>query len=144
MPQFELGSPMTRDPVAAVAVGAERTIDAATLIIRSLGDFITNLTSPQISGPIGIADAIGTIRMQAPPVVMLWFVALLSANLAVVNALPFPPLDGGRVAVSIIQALTGGRISVAAERLAYLTGFVLLMVLLAWVTLFDTGVLQRT
>ena len=40
-------------------------------------------------------------------------------------------------------AATGNRISEAAERLVYLTGFILLMVLLAWVTLFDTGILQR-
>ena len=75
---------------------------------------------------------------------MLWFIGLLSANLAVINVLPFPPLDGGRVAVSLIQAATSNRISEAAERLVYLTGFILLMLLLAWVTLFDTGILQRT
>jgi len=77
------------------------------------------------------------VRTELPPVFLLWFVGLLSANLAVVNVLPFPPLDGGRVAVAIIQKLTGNRISIAAERLAYLTGFVLLMALLAWVTFFD-------
>jgi hypothetical protein len=46
------------------------------------------------------------------------------------NALPFPPLDGGRMAVSLIQAVTSNRISEAAERLVYLTGFILLMLLL--------------
>jgi membrane-associated protease RseP (regulator of RpoE activity) len=61
----------------------------------------------------------------------------------VVNALPFPPLDGGRVAVALIQKATGDRISVAAERLAYLAGFALLLGLMAYLTLFDTGVLQR-
>ena len=68
---------------------------------------------------------------------LLFLIGLLSANLAVINALPFPPLDGGRVAVSLIQAVTGNRISAAAERLVYLTGFVLLMLLLVWVTFFD-------
>jgi len=58
----------------------------------------------------------------------------------VVNALPLPPLDGGRVAVSLIQAATGNRVSEAAERLVYLTGFFLLMMLLAWITFND---LQR-
>ena len=67
----------------------------------------------------------------------MWFIGLLSANLAIVNALPFPPLDGGRVAVALIQTATGNRIGAAAERLAYLTGFVALMALLAWITFFD-------
>ena len=49
----------------------------------------------------------------------------------------------GRVAVALLQKATGDRISVAAERLAYLTGFILLMALLAYLTLFDTGVFQR-
>jgi regulator of sigma E protease len=124
-------------PVDALTIGFRRTVDAATLILRGLGDLIVNITNPQVSGPIWIVGAIGTVRTELPPVFLLWFVGLLSANLAVVNALPFPPLDGGRVAVAIIQRLTGNRISVAAERLAYLTGFVLLMALLAWVTFFD-------
>jgi regulator of sigma E protease len=51
--------------------------------------------------------------------------------------LPFPPLDGGRVAVSLIQAATGNRIGEAAERLVYLTGFIALMALLVWVTFND-------
>ncbi len=126
-----------RGPVDAMTTGFRRTLDAATLILRGLGDLVANITNPPVSGPVGIVDAIGQVRAQLPPVFLLWFVGLLSANLAVVNALPFPPLDGGRVAVALIQAVTGGRISVAAERLAYLVGFILLMSLLAWITFFD-------
>jgi regulator of sigma E protease len=126
-----------RDFLDAVATGFQRTLDAATLILRGLADFISNLTNPTVSGPIGIVDALGQIRTQLPPVFLLWFIGLLSANLAVVNALPFPPLDGGRVAVSLIQAATGGRISASAERLAYMTGFIVLMALLVWITYFD-------
>ena len=55
---------------------------------------------------------------------LLWFVGLLSANLAVINMLPFPPIDGGRMAMALVQAATGNRVSPAAERLVYLTGFV--------------------
>jgi regulator of sigma E protease len=76
-------------------------------------------------------------------VFLVYFIALLSANLAVVNVLPLPPLDGGRVFVSLVQAAIGNRVSVAVERAVYFAGFVFLMALLAWVTLFDTGILQR-
>jgi len=98
---------------------------------------VSNITNPQVSGPVGIVSDIGVVRSSLPPVYLIWFIGLLSANLAVVNVLPFPPLDGGRVAVSLIQAATGNRIGEAAERLVYLTGFVLLMALLAWVTYND-------
>jgi regulator of sigma E protease len=132
------------DPLTAVGKGLERTFDASTLILRAVGQLVTNLADPPVAGPVGIVGIVGGVRAELPPIFMLWLIGLLSANLAVINALPFPPLDGGRVAVSLIQAVTGNRISEAAERLAYLTGFILLMVLLAWVTLFDTGILQRT
>ncbi|MEP7158066.1 MAG: M50 family metallopeptidase [Chloroflexota bacterium] len=134
---------VTHDPLTAITLGARRTVDAATVVLRGLGQLISNIANPPVSGPIGIADAIGQIREIGQPIFLLWLFGLLSANLAVVNVLPFPPLDGGRVAVALIQKVTGNRISVAAEHLAYLTGFILLMALLVWITLFDTGVLQR-
>jgi len=134
---LEPGATIERGPVEAVAVGAQRTFDASTLILRALGDFVTNLANPQVSGPVGIITAIGVVRTEAPPVFLLYLVALLSANLAVINALPFPPLDGGRVAIALIQRISRNRVSAAAERLVYLTGFVLLMALLVWVTYFD-------
>ena len=125
------------DPLTALTLGARRTVDAATVVLRGLGDLITNFTNPPISGPVGMVDIIGQIREIGQPIYLLWLFAVLSANLAVVNVLPFPPLDGGRAAVAIIKKLSGNRISIAAERLAYLTGFVLLMALLVWVTFFD-------
>ena len=144
VPQPVPGPTIKRDFLEAIGIGAKRTVDAATLIVRALGDFVNNLANPPISGPVGIVNAIGIVRSSAPPVFMIYFIALLSANLAVVNVLPLPPLDGGRVAVSLVQAAVGNRVSVAVERFVYFAGFVFLMALLAWVTLFDTGILQRT
>lgn len=132
-----------RDPVTALQLGLSRTVDASTLILRGLRDFVTDLTNPQISGPVGIVTAVGQVRADLPPVYFVWLIGLLSANLAIVNVLPFPPMDGGRIAVALLQAATGNRISVAAERAVYLAGFVLLMALLVWVTFFDVGLLER-
>ena len=64
--------------------------------------------------------------------------AILSANLALVNILPFPPLDGGRMLMLVLKALPGGkRISIRAERLTYAVGFMFLFAFLIWVTVFD-------
>jgi regulator of sigma E protease len=142
--QTEQGPVIQHDPLAVIAIGAQRTADAATLIVRALGDFVTNIGNPPVAGPVGMVSIVSAVRTQAPPVTWLYLIALLSANLAVVNVLPIPPLDGGRVAVSLIQAAFGNRANVAIERYVYLAGFVFLMALLAWVTLFDTGILQRT
>jgi regulator of sigma E protease len=133
-------SNITHDPITAVQLGVKRTVDAALLIFQGLQSLVSNFSNPQVAGPVGIVSTVGQIRQDLPPIFLLWFVGLLSANLAVVNALPLPPLDGGRVAVSLIQAVIGNRFSAAAERLVYLTGFFLLMLLLVWITFND---LQR-
>jgi regulator of sigma E protease len=137
-----LGDTLQRGPLEAVTVGAQRTVEACGLVLGALRDLVADVArdpaaAPPVSGPIGIAQAVGTVRTQAPPVVLLWLVGLLSANLAVVNILPFPPLDGGRIAVGVIQAVTRGRMSVSVERASYFIGFVLLFGFLLWVSYFD-------
>ena len=131
------------DPLTAVTLGARRTVDAATLVLRGIGDFITNIANPPISGPVGIVNTIGIVRTALPPVFLIWLIAALSANLGIVNALPFPPLDGGKVATSLVQAVVGERANGVIERFVY-AGLLLMFALVIWVTLFDVGRLQRT
>lgn len=131
---------VSHDPVTAISLGFNRTIDASTLILRTLGDLVTNvssLTNPPVSGPVGIITAVDTVRTQLPPVFLFWLIGLLSANLAVVNLLPLPPLDGGRIFMAILQKLTGNRVNPSLERAFYLAGFIFLMTFLVWITYFD-------
>jgi regulator of sigma E protease len=126
----------------AVAFGAKQTVDALGLIVNGLGqlaDAIVNrpTEAPPVSGPVGIATQIGDVFWQLGPLFTLYVAGILSANLAVVNVLPFPPLDGGRMLVIVLKRLFGARISLQAERLTYLVGFVFLFVFLIWVTGFD-------
>ena len=67
----------------------------------------------------------------------LYVAGILSANLAVVNILPFPPLDGGRMLMITLKRLFGARISLRAEQLTYVVGFVFLFAFIIWVTGFD-------
>ncbi len=126
-----------RSPVDAVTTGFQRTIDASTLILRGLQDLIRNLANPPVQGPVGMVDTVGIVRTTLPPVFLLWLVGVLSANLAVVNALPLPPLDGGRAAMAIIKRLFGTRITPLLEQRVYLIGWLGLMAFLVWITMFD-------
>jgi regulator of sigma E protease len=90
-------------------------------------------------GPIGIAEMTGEV-LQAPLVSQLFFVGVLSINLAVLNVLPFPPLDGGRIAVVLMEAVRRRRLPAEREALIYLTGF---MVLIALVILISIQDVQR-
>jgi regulator of sigma E protease len=80
---------------------------------------------------------VGSVRTELPPVFLLWFVGLISANLAVINLLPIPPLDGSRMVMGIVQAASGNRVSPGTERLVYFTGWVVLMLFLVLVTFSD-------
>ena len=139
---LELQGTAQRSPPQALQVGTARTLDACGLILRTLGDFVVRLAqnpgqAPPIAGPIGVVEAVGTVRTQAPPVVLFWLMGLLSANLAVLNILPIPPLDGGHILVGFVQAITRNRISAGLERAFYLVGFVLIFALIIWVSYFD-------
>jgi regulator of sigma E protease len=128
--------------VESMAIGLQRTVEASTLILRGVAELIGALlegpgAEPPVAGPIGIASIVGEVRTELPPVFLLWFIGLLSANLAVINILPFPPMDGGRMTMALVQAASRNKVSPAAERMVYLTGFVLLMALLVWVTAAD-------
>ncbi|MEP6638068.1 MAG: M50 family metallopeptidase [Chloroflexota bacterium] len=126
----------------AVRIGAQRTVDALGLIVGGLGqlaDAIVNRPTepPPVQGPVGIATQIGDVFWQLGPIITLYVAGILSANLAVVNILPFPPLDGGRMLVITLKRLFGAKISLRAERMTYVVGFVFLFVFLIWITGFD-------
>jgi regulator of sigma E protease len=126
----------------ALQLGAQRTIGALGLIVDGLGqlgDSIVNRPTepPPVAGPVGIATQIGDIFWQLGPIITLYVAGILSANLAVVNILPFPPLDGGRMLVVTLKRIFGERISLRAERLTYVVGFVFLFAFIIWITGFD-------
>lgn len=126
----------------ALQLGVQRTESAMRLIIDGVGQLASAIVTrptepPPASGPIGIATQIGDIFWTLGPIVTLYLAGILSANLAVVNILPFPPLDGGRIMLLLIKRVAGSRLSLRAERLTYVVGFAMLMAFLVWVTGFD-------
>jgi len=148
-----------RDPLAAVGAGAAWTVSAFRLIIDGLASLVSSIASnptqaPPVTGPIGIAVQVGDVFWQLGPIFTLYLAGLLSANLALVNILPFPPLDGGRILVLLLKSLLarGGALmrragmrgaglseqtAISVERLTYLVGFMFLFGFLIWITYFD-------
>jgi len=134
------GRPLTD----AAGIGASETTRWFGLILGGLGDLAGSVArdptaAPPVSGPVGIATSLGEVFRGSGPILTLYVAGILSANLALVNFLPFPPLDGGRMLVILLKAIPryGARISVRAERLTYAIGFVALFTFLIWITVFD-------
>ena len=127
---------------SAIQIGAEQTIRWMGLIIGGLASLVGSVAAnptgpPPVAGPIGIATQIGDIFWNSGPIMTLYVAGILSANLAVVNILPFPPLDGGRMLMLTLKRIFGARISLRAEQLTYVVGFVFLMTFLVWVSFYD-------
>jgi regulator of sigma E protease len=136
------GATTTNDLPTAVRVGAEQTAQWMGLIVGGLATLVSSVASdptapPPVAGPIGIAVQIGEVFRNAGPIMTLYVAGILSANLAVVNILPFPPLDGGRMLMITLKRVFGSRISLRAEQLTYLVGFVFLFAFIIWVSGFD-------
>ncbi|MFN2483396.1 MAG: RIP metalloprotease [Candidatus Limnocylindria bacterium] len=94
--------------------------------------------APDAAGPIGIAQETGRVLGLAVPIQLAW-IGLLSTNLAVLNILPFPPLDGGRIMVVLLEAVRRRRLQAEREALIYLTGFAVLLALIILVSIRDIG-----
>lgn len=132
----------SRGPLEAVVVGVERTVAALGLVVGGLAQLVSSIVTqptaaPPVTGPIGIAATVTDVFWQAGPLATLYLAAILSANLALVNILPFPPLDGGRMLVIFLKRTLGERVSLRAEQLTYMVGFMFLFAFLIWITAFD-------
>ena len=130
------------DPVTAIGLGASQTEHWFGVILGGLGDLAKSFAAdptaaPPAAGPVGIARQIGDVFFGFGPIVTLYVAGILSANLALVNALPFPPLDGGRMLMILLKSVFGRRLSLRVERLTYLAGFFVLFAFLIWVSGFD-------
>ena len=103
-------------------------------LIKSL--FTPDKMAMQVGGPVAIAQITGQYAKMGFVYVMQ-FTALLSLNLAIINILPFPALDGGRILFLIIEKIRGKENNQKVEAIIHNLGFYLLMALIAWVTLKD-------
>jgi len=133
---------LSRPPLDALALATTRTWDAGTSILGALGSFISSPFRPSdgtssVAGPIGIAVGVSAAAGQLGFVGLLHIAALLSANLAVLNLLPIPPLDGGRVAALVLRRLLGEVRGRRVERRLVTAGAVLMLALFAWISLGD-------
>ena len=90
----------------------------------------------QVTGPIGLATLVGTASALGFGYLLL-FTAIISINLAILNLLPFPALDGGRLFFLLIEAIKGSPIRPKIVNTLNLLGFALLIILMLAVTYGD-------
>lgn len=130
-PEFE------KNPISAVKYGAIATWEMGGKMLDVIGQLFTGeVSTKELMGPLGIVDAVGD-SAEYGIVYVAQLAALISLNLAIVNMLPLPALDGGRLLLLFVRKITGKVITDEIEGKIHLVGFALLIALMIYVTYQD-------
>jgi regulator of sigma E protease len=121
----------------AIPMGWNEIGQTMILFKNEIVRWIAGAAAPQVTGPVGMAQMTGEVaRAGISP--LFEFAAFISINLAIVNILPLPALDGGRIAFVFLEMVRRGRrVSPKTEGLVHLIGFALLITLILVVTYGD-------
>ncbi|MDX2082825.1 MAG: RIP metalloprotease RseP [Rickettsiales bacterium] len=113
------------------------TYQISLAIFKAIGELITGKRSvEELGGPIKIAKYTGkTVEMGI--LTVLWFVALISVNLGVMNLLPIPVLDGGHLFFYLIEMIRGKALSMNIQKIGFQIGLALVLTLMIFTTFND-------
>lgn len=127
-------SPVEKSPLKAIAYGFKETYFWTIEIFSMLGKLITGQFSiDALSGPVGIYQSTDIVAKSGIYYLMKW-AGILSINLGIMNLLPIPALDGGRLMFFAVEAVRGKPIDRQKEGMVHFIGFALLMLLMLVVT----------
>jgi len=111
------------------------------MTVKAFYNLIVNLIShgqldARLSGPVGVAVLTGEM-VKLGWIYVLQFMAILSINLGIINFLPFPALDGGRILFLMIEKIRGRSLNMKLENWLHNSGFIILIVLIIFITFRD-------
>ncbi len=135
--------PLTEAPVEAVKLNIQRAWE----MLAGIGSLVVRLVHLEpvggdVAGPIGIAQVTGQ-AMKFGWKAVLEFMSILSLNLAVLNVLPIPALDGGRLAFVVFEKILGRKVKPAFEQSTHQIGMIVLFILILLISINDILRLAR-
>lgn len=120
--------------MGTLTYGFTETYETTTMIVSNLVKLITGQYSiDMLAGPVGIYDATDQIVQTGFMNFLMW-TAMLSVNLGIINLVPLPALDGGRLMFVLIEAIRGKPMDPQKEGIVHFIGFALIMLLMITVT----------
>ena len=132
-----VSSPVWQAPFKGIA----HTFNVTGDFVNQIALMIGGVVKPQLAGPVGIVKITGEVAQSVPDLgwwPILSLTAILSLNLAIINILPIPALDGGRILFVLIEVLRGGkRLKPEREGLINFIGMALLLTLMVVITVND-------
>lgn len=139
------------NPIQLFQYGYYEMEDVVRMTFMSLGMLVRGeVKKDDLAGPVGMAQIVGETYQQAAPygagsvaLSMMNIAILLSVNLGILNLLPFPALDGGRLVFLLLEAVRGKPVAPEKEGMVHLAGMVALMLLMVFVLFNDIQRLIR-
>ena len=113
--------------------GWDTAVSTTGLIFNAVGNLFRHFSLNKLSGPVGIYSQTSQVSNMGLTYVLA-FLAMISINLGIVNLIPIPGLDGGKLLLNLIELFRGKPISEEHEAIVELIGFGLLLVLIIAVT----------
>lgn len=126
--------PMDTSFLGKFTGGIKQAANSSVQLLRALGNLIAKQDINKLGGPVAMFQMSSEAAKQGPLTVMV-LMAVISMNLGVMNLLPIPALDGGKIVLNVIEGLRGKPLSQEKEGILTLIGFgflLLLMVLVTW------------
>ena len=128
---------MERHFFASIGGGFKNTGKMTVMMYDTLRQLFTGKVSvKELSGPVGIVYAVNE-SAKSGLFYVIYLAALLSLNLAIINMLPLPALDGGRLLFLLINVITGKKVTEEIESRIHFIGIMLLLLLMVYVTFND-------
>lgn len=130
-------SKIVHNPIKAFGAGVQSTWNIGKMIFESLGMLFTGEAgADDLTGPVGLVQMVSDTVDYG-----FWYYGFLTAmicvNLAIINMLPLPALDGGRIIFALISMITGKKVSEKIEGTIHFIGLALLMALMVYVCFND-------
>ncbi|MGN6496734.1 MAG: site-2 protease family protein, partial [Tsuneonella sp.] len=124
-------------PGEALAMSMGQSVDMVRMMVVGIGQIFAGERSvKELGGPIKIAKYSGE-QLSLGPQAFVWFAALISLNLAFINLLPIPALDGGHLAFYAAEAVRRRPVSPRGQEMAFRAGVALVLALMLFVTVND-------
>ncbi|HCT85777.1 MAG TPA: RIP metalloprotease RseP [Candidatus Margulisbacteria bacterium] len=126
------------NPFVSLKFGVLETYQLSRMIIVGMVAFFTgHIPLEQVAGPIGIAQMSSQVAKEGF-LILLRFLSFLSINLGILNLIPFPALDGGRILFLLFEGIAGKNVvTVKRENFVHYIGFVILILFIIFVTYHD-------
>ncbi|EOH87555.1 RIP metalloprotease RseP [Enterococcus villorum] len=131
--QLGIQAPMKTGFMDKIIGGTQRAFSSSLEIFKALGSLFTNFSLDKLGGPVMMFQLSSEAADQGI-MTIITLMAVLSMNLGIVNLLPIPALDGGKLVLNVFEGIRGKPLSQEKEGFITLAGFALLMLLMVLVT----------